>query len=97
VNERHLKRLTNEYRSYFHQDRTHLGLDKETHANREIEHNPSPGATFVSLSRPSDFDHRAAFCLSTASTWLPVDRPAPGDKTPDGNQARLGTHAAQTP
>jgi hypothetical protein len=92
-----MKRLTNEYRSNFHQDRTRLGLDKETHWNREIEHNPSPGATFVSLSRLGDFDHRAAFWGSTAATCQPVDRPAPGVKTPDGNQALLGTHAAQTP
>lgn len=30
VNERHLKRLMNEYVSYYHDDRTHLALGKET-------------------------------------------------------------------
>ena len=30
LNERHLKRLLSEYVSYHHEDRTHLGLDKET-------------------------------------------------------------------
>jgi putative transposase len=30
VNERHLKRLLNEYLSYYHEDRTHLAWDKQT-------------------------------------------------------------------
>ena len=30
VNERHLKRLLSEYVRYYHEDRTHLGLEKET-------------------------------------------------------------------
>jgi putative transposase len=32
LNERHLKRLMSEYIRYYHQDRTHLGLEKETPA-----------------------------------------------------------------
>jgi transposase InsO family protein len=35
VNERHLKRLMNEYVRYYHEDRTHLGLEKQTPAGRE--------------------------------------------------------------
>ncbi len=34
VNERHLKRLLSEYVHYFHEDRTHLGLGKETPGGR---------------------------------------------------------------
>jgi transposase InsO family protein len=34
LNERHLKRLMAEYLSYYHDDRTHLGLAKQTPANR---------------------------------------------------------------
>jgi putative transposase len=34
VNERHLKRLLSEYVRYYHDDRTHLGLGKQTPANR---------------------------------------------------------------
>jgi len=34
VNERHLKRLLAEYIRYYHEDRTHLGLEKETPNNR---------------------------------------------------------------
>jgi len=35
LNERHLKRLMNEYVRYYHEDRTHLALAKGTPANRE--------------------------------------------------------------
>ena len=34
VNERHLKRLLSEYVCYYHEDRTHLGLEKGTPNNR---------------------------------------------------------------
>jgi transposase InsO family protein len=34
LNERHLKRLLSDYRSYYHEDRTHLGLEKQTPAGR---------------------------------------------------------------
>ena len=34
LNERHLKRLLSDYVSYYHQDRTHLGIGKQTPAGR---------------------------------------------------------------
>jgi len=34
MNEAHLKRLLSEYVRYFHEDRTHLGLQKETPGRR---------------------------------------------------------------
>jgi putative transposase len=34
INETHLKRLLSEYVRYYHEDRTHLGLDKQTPGNR---------------------------------------------------------------
>jgi hypothetical protein len=34
LNERHLRRLLSDYRSYYHEDRTHLGLEKQTPAVR---------------------------------------------------------------
>ena len=34
MNERHLKRLLSDYISYYHEDRTHLGLEKQTPARR---------------------------------------------------------------
>jgi hypothetical protein len=35
LNERHLKRLMTEYVRYYHDDRTHLALEKGTPAGRE--------------------------------------------------------------
>jgi transposase InsO family protein len=35
LNERHLRRLLSDYVSYYHEDRTHLGLEKQTPAGRE--------------------------------------------------------------
>jgi transposase InsO family protein len=40
VNESHLKRLLSEYLNYYHEDRTHLGLAKETPSYR-IRSRPS--------------------------------------------------------
>jgi transposase InsO family protein len=34
LNERHLKRLMSSYLLYYHEDRTHLGLAKDTPASR---------------------------------------------------------------
>src|SRR5690242_2176452 len=36
LNERHLKRLLAEYVRYFHHDRTHLGLEKDTPDSRTV-------------------------------------------------------------
>jgi Integrase core domain len=36
LNERHLKRLMAEYVRYYHEDRTHLGLAKDTPAGRPV-------------------------------------------------------------
>ena len=37
LNERHLKRLMSSYVLYYHEDRTHLGLAKDTAAGRPTE------------------------------------------------------------
>jgi putative transposase len=37
LNERHLKRLMSSYLLYYHEDRTHLGLAKDTPASRPTE------------------------------------------------------------
>ena len=36
LNERHLKRLLSEYVRYYHEDRTHLGLEKDTPDHRSV-------------------------------------------------------------
>jgi putative transposase len=42
VDERHLKRLLSNYVRYYHEDRTHLGLNKETPGNRARSTNRNP-------------------------------------------------------
>lgn len=37
LNERHVKRLLSEYVRYYHEDRTHLGLNKETPLRRSVQ------------------------------------------------------------
>ena len=37
VNERHLRRVVKEYLIYYHEHRTHLGLNKDAPHTREIE------------------------------------------------------------
>jgi transposase InsO family protein len=58
VNERHLKRLMNEYVRYYHEDRAHLALAKETPAGREAGKNPGPGHRVVSMPRIGGLHHR---------------------------------------
>jgi putative transposase len=58
VNERHLKRLMNEYISYYHEDRTHLALEKRTPAGRHRANNPGAGSRVVSMPRLGGLHHR---------------------------------------
>ena len=58
VNERHLKRLMNEFVRYYHEDRTHLALEKGTPAGRKAKRNPGSGHRFVSTPRLGGLHHR---------------------------------------
>ena len=58
LNERHLKRLMNEYVRYHHQDRTHLGLNKETPNRRNGAECAAANARVVSLPRLGGLHHR---------------------------------------
>jgi putative transposase len=58
LNERHLKRLMAEYVLYYHDDRTHLGLKKQTPAGREAIRVASPGSRMISMPRLSGLHHR---------------------------------------
>ena len=51
LNERHLKRLMAKYVHYYHEDRTHLGLGKDTPAGRPIAACPSLGSKIQSFPR----------------------------------------------
>ena len=58
LNERHLKRLMNEYVRYYHDDRTHLGLEKKTPAGREAEIHHDEGCKVFSMPRLGGLHHR---------------------------------------
>jgi transposase InsO family protein len=58
LNERHLKRLMNEYIRYYHDDRTHLALAKGTPAGRQAHKDPGTGAMIVSIPRLGGLHHR---------------------------------------
>ena len=58
VNERHLKRLMNEYVCYYHCDRTHLGLAKQTPAGRQASSGTTVNANVVSMPRLGGLHHR---------------------------------------
>ena len=60
LNERHLKRLMAEYLRYYHEDRTHLGLAKDTPAGRPIAIPPPSGSTIRSFPRLGGLHHRYA-------------------------------------
>ena len=58
LNERHLKRLMTEYIRYYHEDRTHLGLSKETPLGRKAAKSTPMNAKVVSISRLGGLHHR---------------------------------------
>lgn len=62
MNERHLKRLISEYVRYYHEDRTHLGLAKDTPAGRPVT--PHPVASKIrSFPRLGGLHHRYAVAV----------------------------------
>jgi transposase InsO family protein len=58
LNERHLKRLMNEYVRYYHEDRTHLALAKRTPAGREPEKAPRLRGRVIAMPRLGGLHHR---------------------------------------
>ncbi|MGA7767661.1 MAG: integrase core domain-containing protein [Candidatus Sulfotelmatobacter sp.] len=60
LNEYHLKRLLSEYVRYYHEDRTHLGLAKDTPTGRSIAICPAVGSKILSLPRVGGLHHRYA-------------------------------------
>jgi hypothetical protein len=48
----------NDYIRFYHEDRTHLALGKETPAGREAEKNPVQGRKVVSMPRLGGLHHR---------------------------------------
>jgi transposase InsO family protein len=58
LNERHLKRLMTEYVLYYHEDRTHLGLAKQTPAGRVAAQGASRHRRVISMPRLGGLHHR---------------------------------------
>jgi hypothetical protein len=58
LNEQHLRRLGRDYLTYYHEDRTHVGLKKETPARRPIESHPTGRPEPLSLPRIGGLHHR---------------------------------------
>jgi transposase InsO family protein len=58
LSERHLVRLVRLYIRYYHEDRCHLGLDKDTPDGRPVTPRRSPAAQVVALPRVGGLHHR---------------------------------------
>ena len=58
LNQRHLKRLMAEYIRYYREDRTHLGLAKDTPAGRRVESRSPVSSKIHSVSRLGGLHHR---------------------------------------
>jgi transposase InsO family protein len=58
VNEQHLRRLLRDYVRYYHDDRVHDALGKDTPNHRAIENKPAENAVVVSMPRLGGLHHR---------------------------------------
>jgi hypothetical protein len=58
LNERHLKRLMDEYFRYYHNDRTHLALAKGTPVGREAASKSGTGGRAIAMPRLGGLHHR---------------------------------------
>jgi transposase InsO family protein len=58
LSEAHVRRLAREYMAYYHQDRTHDALAKDTPEGRAIEPRPAQTATLDSVPRLGGLHHR---------------------------------------
>jgi transposase InsO family protein len=58
LNDRHLKRIMNEYVRYYHEDRTHLALEKETPAGREAADGTEAASRIIAMPRLGGLHHR---------------------------------------
>jgi len=57
LSQKHLRKVLTEYLDYYHQDRTHYGLDKDTPEQRQMEKKPK-GGKLVAFPRCGGLHHR---------------------------------------
>lgn len=72
-NEVHLLRLLKEYQAYYHQDRTHLGLGKESPLGRLSEVRAGPEAKVIAYPRIGGLHHRYGWSVNPASDRLETE------------------------
>ncbi|MFH2061239.1 MAG: integrase core domain-containing protein [Pseudomonadota bacterium] len=60
LSKEHLKSILSDYFEYYHRDRTHLGLSKDTPYKRQIQIEPENGK-LIALSRVGGLHHRYAW------------------------------------
>lgn len=58
LSRRHLVELVTSYVGYYHEDRCHMGLDRDTPDHRPVTPRPSPHAKVVALPRVGGLHHR---------------------------------------
>jgi putative transposase len=61
LNERHLRRVLQDFIRYYHGDRVHCGIGKDTPNRRPVEPKPSAEAKVVSIARLGGLQHRYAW------------------------------------
>ena len=71
LNERHLKRLMNNYVRYYHYDRSHLALAKETPAGREAVSKSGVGTSIIAMPRVGDLHHRYDLAARASAANIP--------------------------
>ncbi|MBU1342712.1 MAG: integrase core domain-containing protein, partial [Proteobacteria bacterium] len=57
LNKKHLKNILSDYFKYYHHDRTHLGLSKDTPFERQVQFEPENGI-LIPLPRVGGLHHR---------------------------------------
>jgi putative transposase len=58
LNESHLSRILSCHFDYYHHDRTHYGLGKDTPVERQIRPRPAKSAKMIELPRVGGLHHR---------------------------------------
>ena len=58
LNESHLKRILSSYFYYYHQDRTHYSLEKDTPRGRPLQSKPGQDSKVIELPRVGGLHHR---------------------------------------
>jgi putative transposase len=61
LNERHPRQLIKSFLTYYNEDRTHIGVGKDSSCGRPVEQSPGREAKLVSLPRVGGLHHRYAW------------------------------------